>query len=219
MPNEDDPIEFPEDEETEEITQQEAEANPELLPEPSASKEGILDEEDPGSFEELEVEAAEDLLAEQAPADDSAPISNHQRQALRLALTQKGIRETPQAATSTSTASTSHSGRSSVRRLRSLVPRQDREPGPQGPVGYPSAVENISRWGKRNGKIHSRPRKGDIFTRKDGKHTGWVVSSQGTGFTTIEGNTSGPDGRVIYVASHARDAASGMYFFVRHHWE
>ena len=26
-------------------------------------------------------------------------------------------------------------------------------------------------------------------------------------------------GKVIYVASHARDSSSGMYFFVRHDWE
>jgi hypothetical protein len=91
------------------------------------------------------------------------------------------------------------------------------------PWGHPSLVENITRWGKRNGKIHSRPQKGDIFTRKDGQHTGWVASSQGTSFTTIEGNTGGPPGstetREVFVASHARDASGGLYFFVRHHWE
>jgi hypothetical protein len=36
---------------------------------------------------------------------------------------------------------------------------------------------------------------------------------------TFEENTDGPDGRVIYVASHARDSSSGMDFFVRHNWE
>ncbi|HET7856474.1 MAG TPA: CHAP domain-containing protein [Gaiellaceae bacterium] len=222
MPNEDDRIEFPEDEETKEITQQEAEANPELGPDPSASKEGVLEQEDPGSFEEREVEAAEDLLAEQAPEDEpgGAPISNHQRRALRLALTQKGIRETPPG--SNVNIYSKYFGFGAQFWCADFVAWSLDRTGNRDhkvPWGYPSAVENITRWGKRNGKIHSQPRKGDIFTRKDGKHTGWVVSSQGTGFTTIEGNTSGPDGRVIYVASHARDAASGTYFFVRHHWE
>ena len=95
---EDDRIEFPEDEDTSEITQAEAEANPDLLSTPSAAKEGVLDAEDPEGFAELEVAAAEALLAEEDPADESggaAPISRHQRRALRLALTQKGIRETP----------------------------------------------------------------------------------------------------------------------------
>src|SRR5262245_31911328 len=93
---EDDRIEFPADEASE-LTQEEAEANPDLLANPEASKEGILDNEDPG-FAELEVAAAEALLADDDPDDEAggaAPISRHQRAALRLALTQKGIRETP----------------------------------------------------------------------------------------------------------------------------
>jgi hypothetical protein len=75
----------------------------------------------------------------------------------------------------------------------------------------------MTSWGQRNGKIHSQPQKGDIFTRKDGMHTGYVLTAQGSSFMTIEGNTSGPAGD-FYVASHSRDASSGMYFFVRHHF-
>jgi len=82
------------------------------------------------------------------------------------------------------------------------------------PWGYPSAVKNITAWGQRNNRIHSMPQKGDIFTRKDGMHTGFVTSAQGSSFVTIEGNTSGPGGD-FYVASHTRDASSGLYFFVR----
>jgi hypothetical protein len=66
----------------------------------------------------------------------------------------------------------------------------------RSPWGYPSAVSNITAWGQRNGKIHSQPQKGDIFTRKDGGHTGFVLSTRGSGFMTIEGNTSGPLGDV-----------------------
>ena len=76
------------------------------------------------------------------------------------------------------------------------------------PWGYPSAVENITRWGQSNNFIHDQPKKGDIFTRKDGKHTGFVLTAQGSSFMTIEGNTMGPSG-CVYVASHARDASSG----------
>jgi CHAP domain len=223
MPNEDDRVEVSEDEETEEITQEEAEGNPELRADPSASKEGVLDDENPAEFAEREVAAAEELLAEQDPDDETggaAPISRHQRRALRLALTQKGIRETPPGSNVNIYSKYFDFGpqfwcADFVAWSLDKTGNRDRKV----PWGYPSAVENITRWGKRNGKIHSRPQKGDIFTRRDGKHTGWVVSSRGTSFTTIEGNTDGPDGRVIYVASHARDSSSGMYFFVRHHWE
>src|SRR5262249_41501653 len=82
------------------------------------------------------------------------------------------------------------------------------------PWGYPSAVRNITSWGQKHGKIHDAPQRGDISTRKDGMHTGFVLSANGPSFMTIEGNTSGPQGD-LYVASHNRDASGGMYFFVR----
>ena|SRR6266545_2199410 len=221
MPDEDDRIEVPE--EITELTREEVEERDALLADPSAAKEGILDDEDPERFAELEVEAAEDLLAEEDPEDESggaAPISRHQRRALRLALTQKGIRETPPG--SNIQIYSKHFGFGAQFWCADFVAWSLDKTGNQDrkvPWGYPSRVENITAWGKRNGKIHSRPQKGDIFTRKDGVHTGWVVSSQGTSFTTMEGNTFGPDGRVIYAAAHARDSSSGLYFFVRHHWE
>ena len=46
------------------------------------------------------------------------------------------------------------------------------------PWGYPSTVINITAWGQKNGQIHSQPQKGDIFTRKDGEHTGFVQSAK-----------------------------------------
>lgn len=219
MPDEIGGVKVRQDEETDEITQQEVDENPELGPDPSAAKEGVLDDDDPAGFAALEVEAAEDLLAEDE-SEGPAPISRHQRNALRLALTQKGIRETPPG--SNVNFYSKYFGFGAQFWCADFVAWSLDKTGNQDkkvPWGYPSAVENITRWGKRNGKIHSQPQKGDIFTRKDGKHTGWVVSSRGTSFMTIEGNTDGPDGRVVYVASHARDSSSGMYFFVRHHWE
>src|SRR5262245_12255474 len=91
---EDDLVEIPE--EIREITREEAEENPGLRSDPSSSTEGVLDGEDP-SFETRELEATEELLAEgDDEAGDAAPqISGHQRNALKLALTQKGPRETP----------------------------------------------------------------------------------------------------------------------------
>ena len=122
------------------------------------------------------------LLAEQDPDDETggaAPISRHQRRALRLALTQKGIRETPPG--SNVNIYSKYFGFGAQFWCADFVAWSLDKTGNQDrkvPWGYPSAVENITRWGKRNGKIHSRPQKGDIFTRRDGKHTGWVVSSQ-----------------------------------------
>jgi hypothetical protein len=88
-------------------------------------------------------------------------------------------------------------------------------------VGYPSAVENITTWGQQNQKIHSTPRAGDIFTRQDGEHTGLVLSVDGSTFMTIEGNTTDAGSTdpesAFFVASHARDAADGLYYFVRFH--
>lgn len=82
------------------------------------------------------------------------------------------------------------------------------------PWGYPSGVRGITSWAKRGGHLKSTPQRGDIFTYKNGEHTGFVVSASGNRFTTIEGNTIGPDGRVIWVWSHVR-RNDGSYHFVR----
>jgi hypothetical protein len=89
----------------------------------------------------------------------------------------------------------------------------------KAPWGYPSAVESITRWGDEHRRLHSNPRAGDIFTRKDGEHTGLVLSVDGSMFTTIEGNTTetgetDPE-KAFYAASHTRDASDGLYYFVR----
>ena len=62
------------------------------------------------------------------------------------------------------------------------------------PWGYPSSVANITVWAQRRGLIVSSPRRGDIFTRRDGAHAGLVVGVGGGTFSTIEGNTTGPAG-------------------------
>jgi hypothetical protein len=73
-----------------ELTQQEVEENPELRPDPSAAKEGILDDEDPAGFEPLEVDAAEDLLAEEGLGAN--PRGRH-RSAGTFGLPRPGLRE------------------------------------------------------------------------------------------------------------------------------
>jgi hypothetical protein len=219
MPNGDDQVEVPD--EVTELTQEEVEQGGVPLSDPSKAKEGIREYEDPERFAELEVEAAEDILAEEEDdaSGGAAPISRHQKRALALALTQKGIRETPPG--SNVNIYSQYFGFGAQFWCADFVAWSLDKTGNENrkvPWGYPSRVENITAWGQRNGKVHGQPRKGDIFTRKDGMHTGWVVSSQGTRFSTIEGNTDGPDGRVVWVAAHERDAADGLYFFIRHDW-
>lgn len=202
---------------TEEVTREQADENPFLRADPSHAMEGVLDHEDPAKFEELEMEAAEEIVAEDDdPTKGPAPISAHQRKALRLAVTQKGVRETPPG--SNKNPYSKYFGFGAQFWCADFVAWALDRTGNRDkkvPWGYPSAVENITAWGKQKGLIHDEPRKGDIFTRKDGKHTGFVLKVDGTDFISIEGNTGGPIG-TVYVASHARRASDGIYFFVRH---
>jgi CHAP domain len=210
-------VEIPE--EIHEVTQEEAEKDHHLLADPEKAKEGVLDDEDPAEFEARELEAAEEVILAEGGEDEGGggppSISTHQRRALALAVSQKGMREHPRGSNDNKYSRYFDFGpqfwcADFVAFCLDMTGDRDRKV----PWGYPSAVKNITAWGQRNGKIHSQPQKGDIFTRKDGMHTGLVLSAQGSSFTTIEGNTSGPGGD-FYVASHQRDAASGMYFFVR----
>lgn len=207
------------EEEIKEITREEADANPHLRADPSHATAGVLDHEDPARFEELEIAAAEEILAEEDPPTRApAPISAHQRRALRLAVTQKGVRETPPGSNDNPYSRYFGFGpqfwcADFVGWALDRTGNRDKKV----PWGYPSAVRNITAWGRSKGLVHSEPRKGDIFTYKDGAHTGFVLKADGTSFISIEGNTGGPIG-TVYVASHARDAADGTYFFVRHHF-
>jgi hypothetical protein len=216
----DDKVEL--DEQLEEVTQEEGERDPSRLADPKKASEGVLDDEDPEKFQEAELQATEETVlaadTDEGEAAAGPPISRHLRRALQLAVSQKGIREVPPGSNCQLYSRYFGFGcqfwcADFVSYCLDKTGNQDM----QVPWGYPSAVVNITRWGQQHGLIHSMPRKGDIFTRKDGMHTGFVLSAQGSSFMTIEGNTSGPTGDV-YVASHARDASSGMYFFVRHHF-
>jgi hypothetical protein len=82
------------------------------------------------------------------------------------------------------------------------------------PWGYPSGVAGITAWARSTGRLKTAPASGDIFTYKNGGHTGFVVSVSGDRFRTIEGNTGGPDGRIAWVWGHTR-RNDGTYHFVR----
>ena len=223
MPEPDDDIVVIE-EELEPITREQGEEHPELLADPAAASEGILDYEDPERFAALELEAIEDLLADDdgeggdEEGGAAPPISRHQRDALLLALTQKGIRETPPGSNANKYSAYFGFGAQFwcadfVAWALDRTGNQDKEV----PWGYPSAVVNILAWGQENELVRHNPRKGDIFVKKPHSHTGLVIRADGTSFTTIEGNTSGPDGDV-YVATHERDNADRDYHFIRHHF-
>ena len=209
--------------EIQEVTLEAAEGHPELLANPTMAKDGVLDDANP-EFEADELEAAADVImgGEGAGAAGGAAagssITAHQLRALALANSQKGPRETPLG--SNCNPYSRYFGFGCQFWCADFVSYCIDRTGNQDhkvPWGYPSAVVNITAWGQRNRQIHSQPMKGDIFTRKDGEHTGFVQSVHGSSFMTIEGNTSGPLGDV-YVASHQRDASSVLYYFVRWHF-
>ena len=147
-------------------------------------------------------------------------MTRHQRRALALAVSQKGMREHPRGSNDNKYSRYFGFGRQFwCADFVSWAFDKTGNADNKAPWGYPSAVESITRWGQQRGKIHSNPRAGDIFTRTDGLHTGIVLSVDGSMFTTIEGNTTETgetdEKKAFYVASHTRDASSGLYHFVR----
>ena len=154
-------------------------------------------------------------------------ITPHQQNALALALSQKGMREHP--AGSNDQKYSRYFGFGPQFWCADFVAFCMDKTGNRDhkvPWGYPSAAANIAAWGQRTGKMHGRPRRGDIFVVHDDNvppgrskwvHTGFVTSADGSSFMTVEGNTSGPGpGGDIYVASHSRGTPSSgqKYFFV-----
>ena len=212
-----------------EVTLDQAKDHPELLDNQDKSGDGVLDDEETPESEDLGIEEIAGLLDEVAGvavsgaaasgAAAASSITAHQRRALALALAQKGPTSTVQRVPVGSNCQpySRYFGFGCQFWCADFVAfcvdrtgNRDRKV----PWGYPSAVVNITAWGQKHGRIHSRPMKGDIFTRKDGGHTGFVLSVQGSIFRTVEGNTRGPLGDV-YVASQKRDASDGLYWFVR----
>ena len=89
-------------EKIEEVTQEEADKDPLVASDETKAGEGVLDDEDPAGFEARELEADTDLIVPDHGAHDAgggaagSSISAHQREALLLAVSQKGMREHPQ---------------------------------------------------------------------------------------------------------------------------
>jgi hypothetical protein len=203
-----------------EITREEAMARPELCADPTKTNVGVLDDSIP-DFEEHVMHVSEAVVLEPhaGGAAGGPSITAHQRRALKVALVQRGPKEEihRDPVGSNCNPYSKYFGFGCQFWCADFVAFCIDRTGNRDkkvPWGYPSAVKNITLWGQKHGKIHSMPREGDIFTYKDGDHTGLVLSANGSSFMTVEGNTTGPEG-TFYVASHARDASSGQYFFVR----
>jgi hypothetical protein len=236
QPPADDSVMFQETGE-EEVTPEAAAEYPGLLANPHLGIEDILDDVDRAAYEELEQEAAEysALAVEEpgAPAGGGAAepeITRHQQDALRLAVSQKGRYEI---------LGTNCNPYSRYFELpcqfwcADFVSYCVDKTGVQDkrlPWGYPSAVKNIRLWGQRNSRIFPQPKRGDIFIlqkknvhtgKMEDVHTGFVTRVHGSGFMTIEGNTTGPDGNpdhAVYVWPHSRNVSSGGFSFVRWHF-
>jgi hypothetical protein len=198
------------------------------LPEPEQSRVGLVDGEvsEEERNDELLGASAELLDGAREPGEDDqlapaaggAPATRKAtlgRRAVILALTQKGTREEG-----------GGGNRNPYSRYFGYGPQAwcadfvswaiDRcgNRDHKVPWGYPSGVRGITSWAKTQRRLKSTPASGDIFTYVNGGHTGLVVAVRGQRFTTIEGNTVGPDGKVIWVWSHVRDV-NGPYHFVR----
>jgi hypothetical protein len=175
---------------------------------PEQSKVGIVEDElDPADLNE-------ELLSIAAELVEQEKLLAQRDRAVNLALTQKGIREEP-----------CGSNRNPYSRyfgygaqfwcadfISWAVDRVGKRDG-KVPWGYPSNVANITRWGSARNVLVPQPYRGAIFTYRNGKHAGLVVAVRGRRFTTVEGNTRGPDGRVCWVHSHVR-TNDGTYYFM-----
>ena len=214
-------------EEIVEVTRADGEANMALLANPAHANYGVVDDDEDPESEVSEMATIADLIlgvegtgAAASGAAAASSITAHQRRALALALAQRGPIRTPKRTPLGSNCNpySRYFGFGCqfwcADFLAYCVDMTSHHPDHHVAWGPPSAVKNITRWGQKHGKIYSQPRKGDIFTYKNGEHTGFVLSAHGSSFRTIEGNTSGPLGDV-YVASHSRNASSGQYWFVR----
>ena len=191
------------------------------MPDPEQSRIGIVDSEvdDEASNHEL-LQAAEELVLppEPDPGPGASPTPRVRKlgpRAVALALTQKGLRE--EGGGGNRNPYSRYFGYGAQHWCADFVSWAVDRCGNQDravPWGYPSGVAAINAWASREERFKSSPRRGDVFTYKNNKHTGLIVSVSGDRFTTIEGNTDGPDGKTIWVWGHVR-ANDGTYYFVR----
>jgi hypothetical protein len=177
---------------------------------PTQAADGTLG---PAEVEETAHPPAVDEAATQAAP---APRGTQPERAVVLALTQQGMRENP--CGSNRNPYSTYFGFGPQEWCADFVGWSFDRTGNRDkkvPWGHPSAVRNITTWARARGLLVPTPRRGDIFTYKNGAHAALVTGVTGTTFKTIEGNTSGPDGRHCWVAQHTRATDDGRYFFVR----
>jgi CHAP domain len=165
---------------------------------------------------EVDETADAPTVEDEGGAAETATRGMQPERAVVLALTQQGMRETP-----------CGSNRNPYSAYFGFGPQEwcadflgwsfDRTGNrdKRVPWGHPSAVRNITAWARARGLIVPKPRRGDIFIYRNGAHTGLVTGVTATVFKTIEGNTSGPDGRTCWVAQQTRATNDGRYYFVR----
>lgn len=176
---------------------------------PEQSKIGILEDElDPADLNEELLSITAELV------EQEKPLARRDR-AVNLALTQKGIREEPCGSNRNPYSRYFGYGAQEwcadfISWAVDRVGKRDRKV----PWGYPSNVANITRWGRTRNVLVPKPHRGAIFTYRNGAHAGLVVAVRGRRFTTVEGNTRGPNGKVCWVHSHVR-TNDGRYFFIR----
>jgi hypothetical protein len=171
-----------------------------------------------GTLGPHEVEEAVDAAAvdERGAAAEIATRGMQPERAVVLALTQQGMRENP--CGSNRNPYSTYFGFGPQEWCADFVGWSFDQTGNRDrkvPWGHPSAVRNITTWARGRRLIVPAPRRGDIFTYRNGAHAGLVSGVTGTTFKTIEGNTGGPDGRTCWVAQHTRATNDTRYFFVR----
>jgi hypothetical protein len=190
---------------------------------------GVRTDGEPAETEDQIRDLAADLLNDIATRVDRGSLEARERfsadldgRMLSLALTQRGMKETPRG-----------SNNNPYSRYFGYGPQQwcadfvawcvDQTGNRNRQVlwGYPSAVKNITAWAHTNGLVVSQPHRGAIFTYKDGAHTGIVAEVRESRFLTVEGNTAGPppdpDPNYTWVNNHWR-TNDGSYYFIRVIW-
>jgi hypothetical protein len=180
-----------------EITREDAEADPQLLADPTSVDIGVIDEE------------GEPDVAALVPEDGAETRISHTGRLLQLAYSQLGVQENPVG--SNCTKYNKYFGEPCEAWCALFVSWTVDKCGNGDrrlPWGWPAAVRNITKWGRGHHVLHDHPKRGDIFTYRNGGHTGFVLSVNGTKFHTVEGNCGSS------VMTRRRDAADDLYYFI-----
>jgi hypothetical protein len=180
------------------------------IADPTRARVGIVDDE---RLDDELIAVYEDVLLAGVTPTGGASAGRALR-AIALAVSQKGMREQP--CGSNVNAYSRYFGYGAQAWCADFLAWVHDRTGNRNhkvPWGYPSRVANITEWARSEGLIRPRPAVGQIFTYRDGAHAGFVTGARSGGFTTLEGNTSGPDGRTCCVYDHRR-RDDGTYHYI-----